>query len=258
MFKKNTIGLVALAYLSTDVQAMKQKYRPTPNSAPWHKAVKRTSWDSPTWPVNYKVPDFGVDEDIANTSTNLAGSEKLLKTQLHADFKAAASIPRDYFVPDFGLDHDVMSTQSNLKSAESNLGTTLHADFGDNSGIPRNYFVPNFGIDEDMRNVAGSLKASEAITGMKLADDLGYTKDPPRNYFVPDFGVDSDIKDTQASIKQEENLIGPWNPTQDENGFWLAPSAPRTAAALQVESQINLDSDPICNSSGCTQYKHPE
>lgn len=66
MFKKSATGLVALTYLSGDVQAIKSRFRPIAGSVPWHKAITDTTWNTPDWPVNYFVPDFGVDTDVIN------------------------------------------------------------------------------------------------------------------------------------------------------------------------------------------------
>jgi len=63
-------------------------------------------------------------------------------------------------------------------------------------------------------------------------------------------------------MKAEEAKFGVWTPTQDANGFWNVPGATDkgeyTYAAVQLNSNINLNSDPHCSSAGCTQYKHPK
>jgi len=65
--------------------------------------------------------------------------------------------------------------------------------------------------------------------------------------------------DTQSNIKEQ----GDFHPTQDADGVWNVPSAADNdsytyANALQIDSEVDVNSDPICNSAGCTQYKHPK
>lgn len=83
-----------------------------------------------------------------------------------------------------------------------------------------------------------------------MAASFSTPKPPPRDYFVPNFGADKDIIDAQSHIAQQESKHGTWTPVQDSNGAWTLPSA--HAQLLQLQD------DPICNSSGCTQYKHPK
>lgn len=62
------------------------------------------------FPVNYAVPDFGVDADIRSSEANLKSSETKLKHQLSLAGYAGKETPRDYFVPDFGQDTDITGT----------------------------------------------------------------------------------------------------------------------------------------------------
>jgi hypothetical protein len=57
----------ALSFLSQDAKAAKVTYRPSAEAAPWYKTHDGPTWQDPTWPVNYFVPNFGVDKDIAVT-----------------------------------------------------------------------------------------------------------------------------------------------------------------------------------------------
>lgn len=92
----------------------------------------------------------------------------------------------------------------------------------------------------------------------------------PRGYFVPDFGIDQDIKNVKSSIAStEQKLKTKWNPKQDANGAWNMPEAAsadsygynklqyiNNSGLVQLDAEV--ESDPICASSGCDQYKHPE
>jgi len=96
----------------------------------------------------------------------------------------------------------------------------------------------------------------------KFSADFGAKDAPvnPRDYFVPDFGKDHDIIATQAHIKQSEKaLTHEWKPTKS-GGFWDMPSAESAKAynssLLQTEAEV--ESDPINSSAGLTQYLHPE
>jgi len=62
------------------------------------------------------------------------------------------------------------------------------------------------------------------------------------------YGPDSDIVDTQAHLKSVQNTLGhSWTLKKNKDGEYVYPSA-----------MMQARSDPICNSSGCTQYLHPE
>ena len=74
--------------------------------------------------IDYFVPNFGPDHDIAATQKNIASSEKRLKKKMNASFDANKNDvnPRGYFVPNFGLDGDILSSLSNLKKTEKKFG----------------------------------------------------------------------------------------------------------------------------------------
>ena len=201
MFKKKTTlgSIVALTYLSTDVQAAKAKFRPLPGTAPWYKMASHSTWEKPDWDVNYFVPDFGKDTDIQFTQDHLAEAESSLKHKMQASFKKPElGYPVDYFVPNFGPDHDIKLTQDNTSESEQELAhkwvPTKAAD-----PPPRNYFVPNFGKDRDMTDNMEDLDVAEKALSHKWKYDPNAKKAaaPPRNYFVPNFGMDDDIKTTQ-------------------------------------------------------------
>jgi hypothetical protein len=69
-----------------------------------------------------------------------------------------------------------------------------------------------------------------------------------RNYFVPHFGEDTTITSSKKNLADAEKKIGhELNIKTDGEGSYTL---------LQTEADMNLESDPICSSSGCTQYKH--
>lgn len=273
MFKKASVGVVALTYLSEDVKALKTKYRPPAGSNPWHKEVKSNTWVAPDWDVNYFVPDFGVDNDVLNTQKHLADSEGKLGHKLFATFKKSEGHPVDYFVPNFGADqNDVRLTQSNIEEAEQELGHKFQADFKPaGPAPPKDYFVPNFGVDNDIKDNTQNLLNAEKKLDHKLWKD--YKKPgppPPRDYFVPNFGLDEDIVNVQAAIAGQEAIHGTWTPKQDENGVWIVPKAaseksysykgdgqpapatpppPAKADFIPELGFLQLRDDPICSSA---------
>jgi len=62
-------------------------------------------------------------------------------------------------------------------------------------------------------------------------------EEPPRDYFVPNFGMDHDVADSLHNMHNLEAVHGNFDPES---------------------FLVQTNSDPICNSSGCTQYKHPK
>ena len=256
MFKSVPVGLVALTFLSEDVMASKATYRPTVEQAPWYKTASKSTWNTPDWPINYKVPNFGVDSDIKTTQKNIADSEKKLKSKFTASFDKPKPPPRDYFVPNLGKDRDLVLNDINLEQAEKQHNHKLQASFDKPKGHPVDYKVPNFGVDKDILATQEHMKKAEKQLKKKLVGDFFDDKSPkyPVDYKVPNFGLDTDIKNTVTSLKSTEKKLGNWNPVQDADGAWVVP----TSVALQTEAELAMEDDPICSSAGCTQYKHPE
>ena len=155
-------------------------FRPISGTVPWHAAITEPSFLKPDHPVNYPVPDFGVDRDIIDATKNIKDAENVLGKKLAADFSQTKNPlnPRDYSVPDFGEDHDILAVKEDISNAEKKLGKTLHADFGFTDGVPRNYFVPDFGVDH---NIAISLNNSKSWTP---------TKDKEGKWIVPENDVE--------------------------------------------------------------------
>lgn len=63
----------------------------------------------------------------------------------------------------------------------------------------------------------------------------------PTDYFIPNFGMDKDIKDSLANTESSESILKhKWD-----------------VKTLQIDADINIESDPLCSTAGCTQYLHP-
>jgi hypothetical protein len=61
---------------------------------------------------------------------------------------------------------------------------------------------------------------------------------------------------TQANIAESEKMYGKFVPVKDYDGLWRVGKEEQNA--VQLVADIHLDSDPICSSAGCSQYKHPD
>ena len=237
MFKSAQVG-TALLFLSQEAKASKISYRPLTGTAPWSKSGEEStgpSWLVPTWPVNYSVPNFGVDSDIINTQAHIGASEGLHKKTLSGDyFEKSAPPKRDYFVPNFGVDKDIKLTDLNIKEAEAQHGRQILVE--DKPEIKRDYRVVNFGQDREILANDESLSQAEGKLGMKFdASSLAQPNDIKRGYFVPNFGQDREITESLANTEKTEAQL---------NHVW---------------NLVQLESDPITDSTGeTTQYLHPD
>lgn len=70
-------------------------------------------------PIDYFVPDFGIDHDILNVKTSVNGAEAALGHKFTANWKATDGDNRNYFVPDFGQDRDITDSLKNLNDQEA-------------------------------------------------------------------------------------------------------------------------------------------
>ena len=101
------------------------------------------------------------------------------------------------------------------------------------------YYVPNYGPKDVVLNHNDeSLAYAEAKLGHKW--NWSKTKDDvKKDYFVPNFGMDADIADSLKNMKGASDANGTWDLPKDD---WF----------------VQTESDPICSSAGCGQYKHPK
>ena len=94
------------------------------------------------------------------------------------------------------------------------------------------YFVPNFGMDRDIQGTLEDTKVAEQIVGHNWT---WKEKKKPKVVKYPgeERGLDSDMIASIDNLGTVEKRMG-------EMGL------------------VQLDSDPICSSAGCDQYKHPD
>lgn len=119
--------------------------------------------------------------------------------------------------------------------------------------IPRNYKVPNFGQDREVTGDFDNLAIVEKRFNHKLS--LAGVEKKPHLPGVPDYGMDHEIKTTLKNLADTEKKLG----------LRFTPEFVQTfmevnMGDIELQSDDNLiqtESDPICNSAGCSQYKHP-
>ena len=77
----------------------------------------KSTWNTPDWPVNYKVPNFGVDSEVITTQKNIAKAEKKLNKKFTSTFDKPKGHPMDYPVVNLGQDRDIVLNNINLDQA---------------------------------------------------------------------------------------------------------------------------------------------
>ena len=135
-------------------------------------------------PMDYYVPDFGLDHEILSTLGNAKLEEKLLNNPWKPTLKKDLPDPHptNYYVPNFGLDTDMKASLSNLKNMEKKYGQW---------NLPK---------EEDIQ------LDSQVEREPLLSWSPKKPKSHPVDYFVPNFGLDSDIVSTNQHIADQEKL----------------------------------------------------
>ena len=104
------------------------------------------------------------------------------------------------------------------------------------------YFVPNFGMDRDIKNTLEDERIATALTGhawpIKTPEswEKWRNRAMDTNYnYAPELDEDmiDSFKSSAIAENQYNNDSGPYK--------W--------------EDLVQMQSDPICSSAGCTQYK---
>lgn len=181
----------------------------------------------PGYPVDYPVPDLGMDKDIADTHKHMEDAETVHgKWELPPVVEAPPAFAQRPSVPactSLGCATDTVDPYTKTTAP----------------GYPVDYPVPNLGQDTDiaasmkhMNDAEGKLGAwnlpeaaavqlnSDPIVGTAneymphLSADYGVPLHP-MDYFVPDFGLDEDIVATQAhEAAASEDYGHKWEPYQ--------------------------------------------
>jgi len=108
----------------TSASAIQHRYRPTAGSVPWGGAATRPTFDTPDYPVNYYIPNFGMDHNILTTMNSLKIAEKGAKKELKATF-AQNDAPADLRIPDLGKDEDVVFSLAAINESQKESGKQL-------------------------------------------------------------------------------------------------------------------------------------
>ena len=194
---------------------------------------------------------------MANTLSHVQKAETALGHEFNPEALKPADPPKEYSVPDFGIDKDIADSHQSLANAEADLdhewnlaqldsdpicsssGCTQYKHKKTPRGYPIDYPVPDHGSDPDMDATQRSIAIGEASHSHKLvmgtpeskAKWHNVAKDTQYN-FAPD--LDHEIVSTQKHLGDTETKL---------QHKW-------------VIEDVQLESDPICSSAGCTQYKH--
>jgi len=190
--------------------------------------------------MDYPVPNYGIDHDIATSLKNLNKQESIhgawnvVQTQNEVNLKDDPicnssgctqykhphkdSYPKDYFVADFGLDEDVKASQSHEKAAEGTVGHKWSPKWDEE--------------DEKFKNIPtadAEFKLAGVNSDIRMAKDMD--------------AINQSLKNAQATLGKT------WNPDKDDDGKWIATMDDRL---------ISLQSDPNCTSEKCmTRHSYP-
>jgi hypothetical protein len=160
--------------------------------------------------MNYKVPNFGEDKDIANTKKSLATAEKMT-----------------------GKEWNLLQLESDPIC--SSAGCTQYKHKTQPLGYDLDYFVPNFGMDSDILDTTHSIMNAELTHQHKLimgtkesrAKYKNRAEAAPKYNFKPE--LDSDIVDSQSNLNNAEKKLGEWtieeSPAYDPYAAWKGQPA---------------------------------
>merc|ERR1712032_123900 len=107
--------------MGSSVSAVQLGFRPTAGSVPWGGAATRPTWDTPDYPVNYYIPNFGLDHNMLTTMNSLKIAEAGAGKKLKASF-AQNDAPGDLRTPDLGVDEDVKFAQQSIAESQKESG----------------------------------------------------------------------------------------------------------------------------------------
>jgi uncharacterized protein (DUF427 family) len=223
------------------------------------------------YPVDYPVPNFGVDHDIVANDASLKAAEGIVGKKWDFKLKKPPVNPAKKTIYDGApkLDGDIVDSRSNLKDTESKLRHKLVLDTDDvqlqstvesdpicsSAGCvqylhkhkklpyPIDYPVPNFGVDRDIIDNGVDLKVAEGITGHHWDFELLKPPVNPAKKTIYDGApkLDEDIVDSRKNLKATETKLN--------HKFVL------DSDDVQLEADIKTESDPICSSAGCWKSK---
>lgn len=96
----------------------------------------------PGYPINYKVPDYGMDHDVKTTQNNIKNAEETLGHELKMPEK---KVPGEAKVQ---LQSDPICIGPEAENCEKPTMTAGY--FSRDGNWKKNYPVANFGVDHDI------------------------------------------------------------------------------------------------------------
>ena len=168
-------------------------------------------------PIDYPVPNFGVDHGILDVHASIAAAEKQLNHKWEPELKAPEAPPTPYV--DRGIDQDIKDSLSHMETQEG-----IHGAWNPKQDADGNWIVPQAINNKDYSYTGDAVFAqteSDPICSSAGCDQYLHPVAPdahPVDYFVPNFGVDHEIKDNFNSLGEAEKIrnhewIWKWLPT---------------------------------------------
>jgi len=151
---KTSYTVLAALMLSS---ASAVKFRPTAGSVPWGGAATRPTWDTPDYPVNYYIPNFGMDHNILTTMNSLRIAEKGAGKALKASF-AQNDAPSDLRTPNLGADEDVKFSLAAINESQKETGQQLK---GVTFGGDVVQYAQSQGVDSEIKDMQSSISLAE-------------------------------------------------------------------------------------------------
>ena len=125
MFNKKAMAVLAISTVSASVVNVDaQADLDREPLLTWKPKVPKTH------PMDYFVPNFGVDQDVRSTLGSISQAEGRYKRKWVASLKKdqPKGHPVDYFVPNFGVDRDIKTSLQHLREAEAKYGKWDYKD----------------------------------------------------------------------------------------------------------------------------------
>jgi len=142
-------------------------YRPPDGSVPWGGAATRPTWDTPDYPVNYYIPNFGLDHNILTTFNSLKIAESGAGTKLKAAF--AQNAQEDMRIPDLGPDEDVKLSQAAINEAQKENGKEIKGVTFAQEPVQ---YAQSSGFDVDINDSNSNLNMAETKLNHKLTTEI--------------------------------------------------------------------------------------
>ena len=175
--------------------------------------------DPEGYPINYPVPDFGMDHDIKHSLKHMKDQE-----EKHGEWNLPEPINGTYYV-----NPDIVASQKSKKPSKQAA----------------------VAVQADMR--------SDPICSSAGCDQYLHPKvdEHPMDYPVPDFGIDHEIKASQEHEKAAAAAMGhEWHPDQDVDGRWIVPTEDADFKLTGTKADVHLESDPAYNSDEGYELRH--